>query len=53
MTIIQMECFVEAAKMLNFTKAADNLYISRHRMDVCLRKLEKIKPMAAKIMKTG
>lgn len=41
MTIIQMECFVEAAKMLNFTKAADNLYMSQQTMSRQIKALEK------------
>lgn len=40
MTIIQMECFVEAAKWLNFTKAADNLYISQQTMSRQIKALE-------------
>lgn len=41
MTIIQMECFVEAAKWLNFTKAADNLFISQQTMSRQIKALEK------------
>lgn len=41
MTIIQMECFVEAAKWLNFTKAADNLYISQQTMSRQIKAMEK------------
>lgn len=41
MTIIQMECFVEAARTLNFTKAADNLYISQQTMSRQIKALEK------------
>lgn len=41
MTIIQIECFVEAAKWLNFTKAADNLYISQQTMSRQIKALEK------------
>lgn len=40
MTILQMECFVEAAKVLNFTKAADNLYISQQTMSRQIKALE-------------
>ena len=40
MTIIQMECFVEAAKWLNFTKAADHLYISQQTMSRQIKALE-------------
>ena len=32
MTFNQIECFVECAKTLNFTKAAENLHISRQTM---------------------
>ena len=41
MTITQMECFVEAAKTLNFTRAAENLYISQQVMSRQIRALEK------------
>lgn len=41
MTIIQMECFIEAAKWLNFTKAADHLYISQQTMSRQIKALEK------------
>lgn len=41
MTITQMECFVEAARCLNFTKAADHLYISQQTISRQIRALEK------------
>ncbi len=41
MTIIQMECFVEAAKVLNFTRAAENLYISQQTISRQIKSLEK------------
>lgn len=41
MTIIQIECFVEAAKLLNLTKAADKLYISQQTMSRQIKALEK------------
>ena len=41
MTITQMECFAEAAKTLNFTKAAENLYISQQVMSRQIKALEK------------
>lgn len=40
MTINQIECFVEAARCLNFTKAADNLYMSQQTMSRQIRALE-------------
>ena len=40
MTITQMECFVEATKTLNFTKAAENLYISQQVMSRQIKALE-------------
>lgn len=41
MTINQIECFVEAAKCLNFTKAAENLYMSQQTMSRQIRSLER------------
>lgn len=40
MTINQIECFVEAARWLNFTKAADILYMSQQTMSRQIRALE-------------
>lgn len=41
MTINQIECFVEAARCLNFTKAAENLYMSQQTMSRQIKALEK------------
>ena len=41
MTLNQMECFVEAARWLNFTKAAENLYMSQQTMSRQIKALEK------------
>lgn len=41
MTFNQIECFVECAKTLNFTKAAENLYISQQTMSRQIHALEK------------
>ena len=40
MTIMQMECFVEAARCGSFTKAGENLYISQQTMSRHIRALE-------------
>lgn len=40
MTIMQMECFVEAARCGSFTKAGENLYISQQTMSRHIRTLE-------------
>ena len=41
MTIHQMECFLEAAKTLNFTEAASRLYISQQGLSRQIASLEK------------
>ena len=41
MTINQIECFVEAARCLNFTKAAAHLYMSQQTMSRQIKALEK------------
>lgn len=41
MTLNQMECFVEAARCLNFTRAADQLYMSQQTMSRQIKALEK------------
>lgn len=41
MTVNQMECFVEAGKWLNFTKAAESLYMSQQTMSRQIKALEK------------
>ena len=40
MTLHQLECFVEVAEQLNFTKAAKNLYISQPALTKQLKELE-------------
>ena len=40
MTIMQMECFVGAARCGSFTKAGENLYISQQTMSRHIRALE-------------
>ena len=41
MTIHQIECFLEAAKTLNFTEAASRLYISQQGLSRQIASLEK------------
>ncbi len=41
MTVNQIECFVEAARWLNFTKAAENLYMSQQTMSRQIKAMEK------------
>ena len=41
MTIHQIECFLEAARTLNFTEAANHLYISQQGLSRQIASLEK------------
>ena len=41
MTIMQMECFVEAASMGNVSRAAENLFITQQAVSSHLKTLER------------